>query len=272
MNTYEQHMLKNSALPFVCKKRQVRQRSNLFGASNWHENIEILYITQGKGAISSNSQHINVASGDLAIINSNHLHAIGAYDEMLCFHYLIVDRSFCLENGFDTNVIRFNTLVKDEQLRLLMESLIETYYQEAPYHTLTVRSLVLRIMEHLCLHYSVPSEQHEPTKRIVALIQKAIHYIHTSYERPLSLEDVANFVKLSPYYLSHEFRKYTEYSFIEYLNRTRCEQAKQLIKKSDTSIGEIARQCGFENRSYFAKCFQKYIGMLPSEYRQQEKY
>lgn len=191
---------------------------------------------------------------------------------MLNFYYLIVDRSFCLENGFDTNAICFNVLVKDEQIRLLMEALIKAYTQEPPYRTLTVRSLVLRIMERLCLHHSAPMKQQDPAKRIVGLIQKAVHYIHTSYGTPLSLEDVAKFVELNPCYLSHEFRKYTGYSFIAYLNRTRCEQARQLIKRSDADIGTIARQCGFESRSYFAKCFQKHIGMLPSEYRLQERY
>ncbi len=271
MSTYEKHMLENSALPFIFREGAVRQRRNLFGASNWHENIEILFITAGKGAVSNNAQQLEVEPGDIVVINANHLHALGAYGETLCYRYLIVDRSFCLFNHFDTNAISFHALVRDTALGAMGEELARAYDTNAPYRTLRIRSLVLRIMEQLCLFHSQPAEALDAPKRIIGCIKQAINYIHASFDQSFSLDDVAEFVGLNRYYLSHEFRKYTGYSFVEYVNRTRCERAQQRLTTTDADIGEVGRQCGFESRSYFAKCFQKYIGMLPSEYRQRAK-
>ena len=47
----------------------------------------------------------------------------------------------------------------------------------------------------------------------------------------------------------------------------RLEQAAILFQESDCSVAKCAYSTGFENLSYFTKCFREYFGILPSEYR-----
>ncbi len=154
-----------------------------------------------------------------------------------------------------------------------MEELHAEYQTDPgdPYRVLGIRLTVLELMRELCCHHSEPLREDRHASRILTCIKQAIDYIRASYEKDFSLEDVAEFVGINKYYLSREFHKYTGYSFVAYVNRTRCLMAKKLLPDERLSISEVGRRCGFENRSYFAKSFKSYVGMLPGEYRASSK-
>ena len=269
MSHYESHNLEDQALPFIYKERTVRPTGRPRASSNWHENIELLYIVQGAGTVSNNGRVLPVVAGNIVMINANHLHDLSASDQPLVHRYLIVDRTFCLANGLDTNTLAFDMQIHDERVHMLMEALHEAYTRppESPFYTLSIRALVLELLVLLCRDHSTPAPQDERHERSVSYIKAAIDYIRASFDKDFSLEDVAAFVGVNKCYLSREFHKYTGYPFIAYVNLTRCKMAQRRLRDTDLGIHEVARQCGFANRSYFARSFARYIGMLPGEYR-----
>ena len=273
MKVYETHNLENKDLPFICHRNWIYRKGEGFGPSNWHENIEILHIKDGSGIIVNGMQHINVKRGDIVVINTNNLHSFGAFEEQLTYNCLIIDRSFGLSNGLDTNCISFNNHFCDDRIAELMQSISNEWSpsSEDPFYILKIRSLVQQIMYILCIEYSHPRESTEDNTRILSCVKSAIEFIQSSYNQNISLQDVAEFVGINKYYLAHEFHKITNYSFVAYLNSTRCKVAKKLLRQGDKSISEIAKICGFENSSYFAKVFFKYEGVRPSEIKKNKQ-
>ena len=55
-------------------------------------------------------------------------------------------------------------------------------------------------------------------------------------------------------------------STAEFIRKIRFNQACKLLKEGRYNVAEISLMVGFNTPSYFATCFKKYVGCLPSEY------
>ena len=98
-------------------------------------------------------------------------------------------------------------------------------------------------------------------------ISNAKKYIANHYAENLTLEIVAKYVFLNPFYFSYSFKQETGVNFTTYLNELRISISQQLMQNANLSINEISEKCGFASPQYFSKIFKKYIGMNPREYR-----
>lgn len=96
---------------------------------------------------------------------------------------------------------------------------------------------------------------------------KALEYINSNITKPLTLEDVAQRVYLSPSYLSRLFKNYFSVNFIDYINTRKVALAREQISLSTTPINKLSRQLGFSQASYFTKIFKQKCGITPSKYR-----
>jgi YesN/AraC family two-component response regulator len=103
----------------------------------------------------------------------------------------------------------------------------------------------------------------------VELLSKAISYISTNYMHKISLDNVANYIYLSPSYLCKIFKEEMKTNFSNYLNRVRVEKSKILLLSEQLTITEIAILVGFCDQSYFNKVFKKQTGITPKKFREQ---
>ncbi|MGO2084021.1 response regulator transcription factor [Vagococcus sp.] len=98
-------------------------------------------------------------------------------------------------------------------------------------------------------------------------ICKALTYIEQNFNEDLTLNDIANYVHLSPQYFSRYFKKKMKISYIDYLNQLRIQSAKALLKETNLPIYRIASDLGFADANYFSRVFVKYEGDTPTVYR-----
>lgn len=98
-------------------------------------------------------------------------------------------------------------------------------------------------------------------------IRMAKQFVQDHYMENLRLEDVANQVHMNAAYFSTLFKKETGVNFSDYLVQCRIDAAKELLRKSDATIAEIAERAGYAESKYFSKQFLKIVGLKPSQYR-----
>ena len=96
--------------------------------------------------------------------------------------------------------------------------------------------------------------------------KKAIDYIEKNYKKQISLNDIADYLNVSSFYLSRILKKNNDKGFTDILNDLRIKEAKKLIRQN-MILKEVAFNVGFRSQSYFAKAFKKAVGISPKEYR-----
>jgi signal transduction histidine kinase/DNA-binding NarL/FixJ family response regulator len=82
--------------------------------------------------------------------------------------------------------------------------------------------------------------------------------------------DVNNFypeMNMSRMQLFRKLKALVNQTPSELIRNMRLKRAAQLMKQNFGNIAEITYEVGFNNLSYFAKCFKEKFGVLPSEYK-----
>jgi len=90
----------------------------------------------------------------------------------------------------------------------------------------------------------------------VDVIRKTREFIRTNYKKKIKLIDISKAIYLSPYYLSHIFKRETGATLMEYLAKVRIEEAKYLLENTQWNTTRIAFQVGYSDQSYFCKVFK----------------
>ena len=98
-------------------------------------------------------------------------------------------------------------------------------------------------------------------------VRKAKSFIFKNYQRPLSIDDVAEHVGKSRSYLQRQYKKQVGETIMETLNNLRIQKAATLIDNTNTPITQIATDVGFSNKNHLNYEFKKVYGLSPSEYK-----
>ncbi len=80
------------------------------------------------------------------------------------------------------------------------------------------------------------------------------------------IDDFAKNMGLSRMQLHRKLKTLLGVSATEFLRNERLKSAAILLKKGGTNISEIAYSVGFNDISYFSKCFKEMYGVTPTEY------
>ena len=97
-------------------------------------------------------------------------------------------------------------------------------------------------------------------------IRAAIRYMEEYYMEPISLEEIAGYVGVTPQHFSKMFKKELGVNYIEWLTNYRIDIAKELLLEGEGAIKEICYQVGYSDPNYFSSIFKKVVGMTPKEY------
>ncbi|NOU92704.1 response regulator [Paenibacillus sp. LMG 31456] len=97
-------------------------------------------------------------------------------------------------------------------------------------------------------------------------VKSIIHFIQQHYSEDISLQSIALHFHLNKSYLSQLFKLQTGETLNNYLINLRIDEAKALLRKSNSNIYTVCQAIGYSNPSYFGQVFKKVVGMKPSEY------
>ena len=178
--------------------------------------------------------------------------------------------------GADLNPDKVEIITALESRSPIIESVARMAFDELQRDTeatgshLFADSIANLLAVQLLREYS--SNQMPPEKRYVnGLTNKKLAHvldlIESDLSEDLSLKVLANAANLSEYHFLRMFKQSTGYTPHQYVINQRIERARELLKKSDMTITEIAYLLGFSNPAHFTHHFRRKTGFTPSEVR-----
>ncbi|WP_338554148.1 helix-turn-helix domain-containing protein [Paenibacillus sp. KS-LC4] len=245
--------------------------------NHWHDSMELLFVLKGKAIIAVQGKPFVLNEEDIILINSNDIHTIQSEQENLLLALQIPD-SFLREQGVDTEQTAFECnscfhAQGDQQkfieVRTLLSSIMWNYNKAGYGYEIKVRSLLLELIYLLLRKFRSTQETREYSinRRTMARLLHLNEYIQEHYNRPLTLNELAERENFSVSYLSSFFQKSMGVNFRTYITRIRLEHAVKAMLTTQEPIIKIALDSGFPNLKAFHKAFKAVYQMTPTEYR-----
>lgn len=137
---------------------------------------------------------------------------------------------------------------------------------------MTVKRVIAQILaeQHLAKRKAYELSQNailENTDK--GLVCQILDYIEKHHAEEITLQEVADYVHISPVYCCKIIKKETSYNFLYILNLYRMLKAAELITETDEKIFMICEKVGIPDQRYFSKLFKKAFGMTPLQYRKE---
>ena len=98
-------------------------------------------------------------------------------------------------------------------------------------------------------------------------IQSAINYIEDHITEELDYEEIAKESFSSPFHFQRVFSILCGYTLGEYIRNRRLTLAGAELANTQEKVIDVAYKYGYDNPESFAKAFQKFHGILPSQAR-----
>lgn len=236
-----------------------------------HKEIELIAGLTGDGSVITDMKQIPFTEGQIVVVPPNSVHYIVS-DTEVQYYCLIIDTDYLIRNGIDPHELYFADPILDKELMSLFISLYEQSHINDDYRKAILKSYVLQILVTLCRRHAVKAMSGMKESRTLSKIKQSLSYIKKNFQRELTLDEIAAEAGLSKYHYCREFKKVTDMTPIEFINRTRCEHARELLETKKYAIAQVAQLCGFSTPSHFSKTFRSVFGSYPSVLLRQLRY
>ena len=245
----------------------------------FHEELEIKYCYQGGFGILVNTDVHYLNAGDVAIVNPYEIHANVKMGGEGRYYRLIMDldnfdgveyNGAELRRQLISGEVRFENIISgNEQLQTAIKNIVLEIEEKNEHYELCVNG-ILQQLTAILLRNCVcanPDVRDAQNLKLKSLIVPALTKIHLDYAKNITLDDLAEASHVTKSHFCRVFKKAMGVSPVQYINSYRIDVATAMLKNTEDSCETIASSCGFENLSYFFRCFKALKGVSPSSIR-----
>ena len=259
---------------------------------HWHEEYELLCVTEGSGEMHCNGRSFPVRTGDILFINSGFVHSLSAEPGIpLAFYAIDFGRDLISSYGSDAIQQKYinrqcagELVFRDhirpqealwsaihppmEEIRRSCQTSPGAAMNPASGKELLIKADLLRIWYYLCANPATNIEASDRRNdRAMELTKKILRYIRESCAGSLSLSDLAREFSMSEGQFCRFFKSQINMTAVEYINYCRIGEACELLRSGKAlSISDAALSAGYSNISYFNRMFRRYMHCTPGEF------
>lgn len=231
---------------------------------NNFDSFLIMNIKKGSCSITTKNSRSVAHAGDFVLLDCYTPHSYGSKDawEAVWLHF---DGKLARDYYHEITSKHGYVLSPDkpEELSLIMEKICNSFRNSEP----IVETVFSNDITHILNAFLFSSSEGKKALTYNTTIADSISFINENFDKPISLETIAEKANLSLYHFTRIFARDTGLTPHQYLINTRISAAKFLLKTTDTPVKDIAFSTGFNSESSFCSTFKKWENMTPSQYR-----
>ena len=258
-----------------------RHKGNEESGYRSHDFLELAYVLSGEGKYRINDKIYPVKEGDLIMINPGVKH-----QALLCpeadtpateffVGFSNIRISGCRENHMPLPggecIIHTSGELSQRLLKLCTSMEAENAVRRQGRYFM-LKSYLIQLLLLVIREQCEPMERprgyafESASKKYVA--EQVVTYIEDHYSEKIALDQIAENMYLSPFYISRIFKGETGNTPIRHLINLRLEKARELLEGGyQGSIQEVAALVGYDDAYHFSKLFKKRYGISPSQAR-----
>ena len=249
-----------------------------------HDFCEIAIIQSGQGVYTDNYGERPLLPGDVFILRKPEYHGFSKIEKLKIINIIFIPERLALPLDELRKITGYNVLFEIEpllhggadrsslnlspeelqQLNDYVKMIEHELEQKQPGYRIKLRSLLLDVIIFLSRKYS--SDTAHGAAACQRRLGETIAYIETHYREKHTLTMLARRAGMSKPHFIRMFKKITGLPPVDYVNKTRIDQACKLFSKAQPCITQAALACGFSDSNYFSRTFKKYLGMSPRQY------
>ena len=230
-----------------------------------HRDMEFLMGLSGSGVVYTDMRAHDISENEIVVVNTNKIHYVTS-ENVFKYYCMQIDSDYLSSLGIDAESLSFSEKITDQELSDIMNRIYAEWSGGGELRTIMIKSLLNEFAVKLFRGYKVTDTSSEKESRTLKKVKLSISFIKKNYTRDISLDEIASVAGLSRYHFCREFKKATDLTPIEFINRMRCEYAKTLLESHKYSVSEISTMVGFATSAHFSKIFKRFFSLYPSEY------
>ena len=240
-----------------------------------HDHLEVVFLLDGATGTLCEERKDELFPGDVFISFPNQIHCYPKKGDGVARHLIFIFSPVVCSEFKDLfhRMAPISSIVRKEDLDPDIPALAQKIYEEnskdTPYKDVITRGYLIAFLGKLFCSMEFREEKQSDG----TALKRILNYCNKHYAEPLPLDRLSRELSMGKHHISHIFSKKLNSSFSDYVNGLRINQAVlKLTSAPESSITDIAYECGFSSTRTFNRAFVKYTGISPREYRKENLY
>jgi AraC-like DNA-binding protein/mannose-6-phosphate isomerase-like protein (cupin superfamily) len=281
---YNEPMDRN--FPFFIRLFHFHHR-DFTSAPSWHERLELFIPLDGPLRMRMGNRVAELGAGEILIVDNLKLHmvadtpapdtrviVVSFLPEFVCDgstrsldHVFLLP--FYTRLAEEIHVVRNRTPFLP-QMYEAMAKLLQCYAERNSYFQAGCKVYFLELLYYLAQHFRMANMRRSELVREqehAATLQPVFEFVADHYAQPVTPNQAASMVNLRSPQFMKLFKKVAGMTFVSYVTLVRLSNAVPLLRETSLSIGEVAKQVGFADQSYFDRRFKTTFEQTPRIFR-----
>jgi len=221
-----------------------------------HFFYEITYVLKGTLSTEMNDEHFECGPNDILLVPPNTIHSHSSEND-----YEVIYMGFYYNGLYGAlNQKIFN---KDNTFIFeLLKKMLEEYNNTESYYENVCQELQkILIFNILRLQDTGRSSNNDD------VLKYAVAYLQDHYYDNIDMQELAKSLGYSYHHFRHIFKESFDMPPQQFLLNQRLQYAIGLLRSTNQSISDIAKNCGFSSTTRFISAFKSIFKISPTQYR-----